>query len=173
MCIFTLESTHFIFHKCPIYTHDGAKFNINSHETDYSVGTEGRPDETSCSSPHGRAGSGIQVGGIHSIFPAAVRWTLEALWLGKIEQLYARANGDIAEYGRNRNPDYSITVTLARPVPQRPPRQIDTLFITKIHFSARFSSLDGTFNCCCLVAGISASLTPLKKHFFANTVQCT
>ncbi len=57
MCTFTLESTHFIFHKGPIYTHDGAsaKFTTNSHETDYSVGTEGRPDETSCSSPHGRA----------------------------------------------------------------------------------------------------------------------
>jgi hypothetical protein len=24
MCIITLESTHFIFNKCPIYTHDGA-----------------------------------------------------------------------------------------------------------------------------------------------------
>jgi hypothetical protein len=40
MCIFTLESTHFMFDKCPIYTHDGAsaKFSTNSHETDYSVG---------------------------------------------------------------------------------------------------------------------------------------
>jgi hypothetical protein len=40
MCTFTLESTHFIFNKCPIYTHDGAssKFSTNSHETDYSVG---------------------------------------------------------------------------------------------------------------------------------------
>jgi hypothetical protein len=40
MFIFTLKSTHFIFNKCLIYTHDGAsaKFNINSHETDYSVG---------------------------------------------------------------------------------------------------------------------------------------
>ena len=30
---------HFIFNKCPIYTHDGesAKFSSNSHETDYSV----------------------------------------------------------------------------------------------------------------------------------------
>ncbi len=39
MCTFTLESTHFIFDKCPIYTHDGvsAKFSINSHETVYSV----------------------------------------------------------------------------------------------------------------------------------------
>ncbi len=38
MCIFTLESTHFIFNECPIYTHDGAraKFSTNSHETDYS-----------------------------------------------------------------------------------------------------------------------------------------
>jgi hypothetical protein len=37
---FTLESTHFIFNKCPIYTHDGAssKFSTNSQETDYSVG---------------------------------------------------------------------------------------------------------------------------------------
>jgi hypothetical protein len=36
---FTLKSTHFIFNKCPIYTHDGAsvKFSTNSHETDYSV----------------------------------------------------------------------------------------------------------------------------------------
>jgi hypothetical protein len=24
MCTFTLESTHFIFNKCPIYTHVGA-----------------------------------------------------------------------------------------------------------------------------------------------------
>jgi hypothetical protein len=34
-----LESTHFIFNKCPIYTHDGANanFSTNSHETDYSV----------------------------------------------------------------------------------------------------------------------------------------
>jgi hypothetical protein len=39
MCTFTLESTHFIFNKCPIYTHDGAsaKFSTNSQETDYSV----------------------------------------------------------------------------------------------------------------------------------------
>jgi hypothetical protein len=39
MCTFTLESTHFIFNKCPIYTHDGAsgKFITNSHETDYSA----------------------------------------------------------------------------------------------------------------------------------------
>jgi hypothetical protein len=39
MCAFTLESTHFIFNKCPFYTHDGAsvKFSTNSHETDYSV----------------------------------------------------------------------------------------------------------------------------------------
>jgi hypothetical protein len=40
MRTFTLESTHFIFNKCPIYIHDGAsaKFNTNSHETDYSAG---------------------------------------------------------------------------------------------------------------------------------------
>ncbi len=39
MCTFTLESTHFIFSKCPIYTHDSAsaKFSTNSHKTDYSV----------------------------------------------------------------------------------------------------------------------------------------
>ena len=39
MFTFTLESTHFIFKKCPIYTHDGAsaKFRPNSQETDYSV----------------------------------------------------------------------------------------------------------------------------------------
>ncbi len=39
MCTFTLESTHFIFNKRPIYTHDSAsaKFSTNSHETDYSV----------------------------------------------------------------------------------------------------------------------------------------
>ncbi len=38
-CTFTLESTHFIFNKCPIYNHDGAnvKFSTNSHEMDYSV----------------------------------------------------------------------------------------------------------------------------------------
>ncbi len=36
MCTFTLESTHFIFNKCPIYTHDAAsaKFSTNSQETD-------------------------------------------------------------------------------------------------------------------------------------------
>jgi hypothetical protein len=36
---FTLESTHFIFNKFPIYTHDGAsaKSSTNSHETDYSA----------------------------------------------------------------------------------------------------------------------------------------
>ncbi len=35
LCILTFESTHFIFNKCPIYTHDGAsaKFSTNSHET--------------------------------------------------------------------------------------------------------------------------------------------
>ncbi len=33
------KSTHFIFSKCPIYTHAGAsvKFSTNSHEKDYSV----------------------------------------------------------------------------------------------------------------------------------------
>ncbi len=37
ICTFTLESTHFTFNKCPIYTHDGAsaKFRTNSQETDY------------------------------------------------------------------------------------------------------------------------------------------
>ncbi len=36
MCTFTLEYTHFIFNKCPIYTHDGAsaKFSTTSQETD-------------------------------------------------------------------------------------------------------------------------------------------
>ncbi len=35
----TLESTHFIFNKCPIYTHDGAsaKFSTNLQETDYGL----------------------------------------------------------------------------------------------------------------------------------------
>jgi hypothetical protein len=39
LCIFTLESTHFIFNYCQIYTHDGAsaKFSTNSQETDYSA----------------------------------------------------------------------------------------------------------------------------------------
>ncbi len=39
MCTSTLESTHFNFKKCAIYTHDGAraKFSTNSHEADYSV----------------------------------------------------------------------------------------------------------------------------------------
>ena len=39
VCIVTLESTHFIFNKCPIHTHGGAsaKFGNNSHETDYSA----------------------------------------------------------------------------------------------------------------------------------------
>jgi hypothetical protein len=39
MCRFTLESTNFIFNKCPIYTHDGAsaKFSTNLQETDNSV----------------------------------------------------------------------------------------------------------------------------------------
>jgi hypothetical protein len=38
MCTFTLESTHFIFNKCPIYTHDraSAKFSTNLHEMDYN-----------------------------------------------------------------------------------------------------------------------------------------
>ncbi len=38
-CTFTLESTHFIFNKCPIYTHDGAsaKFSTNSLGMDYSA----------------------------------------------------------------------------------------------------------------------------------------
>jgi hypothetical protein len=42
LCTFSLESTHFIFNLCPIYTHDGAsaKFSTNSQETDYSVGEE-------------------------------------------------------------------------------------------------------------------------------------
>ncbi len=36
-CSFTLESSHFIYNKCSIYSHDGAsaKFSTNSHETDY------------------------------------------------------------------------------------------------------------------------------------------
>jgi hypothetical protein len=38
LCTFTLESMHFIFNKCPIYTSASAKFSTNSHETDYSVG---------------------------------------------------------------------------------------------------------------------------------------
>jgi hypothetical protein len=39
MCTFILESTHFMFNKCSIYTHDGAnaKFSTNTHKTDYSV----------------------------------------------------------------------------------------------------------------------------------------
>ncbi len=39
MCTFILESTHFIFNKCPIYTHDGAsaKFSTASYDTYYSV----------------------------------------------------------------------------------------------------------------------------------------
>jgi hypothetical protein len=39
MFTITLEFTHFIFNKCPIYTYGGAnaKFSTNSHETDYSV----------------------------------------------------------------------------------------------------------------------------------------
>ncbi len=39
LCTFTLESTHFVFILCPIYTHDGASanFSTNSQETAYSV----------------------------------------------------------------------------------------------------------------------------------------
>ncbi len=39
LCTFTLECTHVVFNKCPIYTHDGAsaKFSTDSHEMDYSV----------------------------------------------------------------------------------------------------------------------------------------
>jgi hypothetical protein len=39
MSTFIIESTHFIFNKCPFFTHDGAsaKFSTNSHETDYSA----------------------------------------------------------------------------------------------------------------------------------------
>jgi hypothetical protein len=51
-----LESTHFIFHKCSIYTHDGAsaKFSTNSHETDYSV-----TDKTAyCLSPEAAIAAG-------------------------------------------------------------------------------------------------------------------
>ncbi len=42
MCTFTLESTHFIFKKCPIDTHDGAsaKLSTNLQETDYSADSE-------------------------------------------------------------------------------------------------------------------------------------
>ncbi len=41
MFTFTLESTHFVFNKRPIYTDDGAsaKFSTTSHETDYSAVT--------------------------------------------------------------------------------------------------------------------------------------
>jgi hypothetical protein len=28
ICIFSLESTHFNFNKCPIYTHDGANLAL-------------------------------------------------------------------------------------------------------------------------------------------------
>ncbi len=44
LCTFTLESAHFIFNLCAIYTHDdgaSAKFSTNSQETDYSVVGEG------------------------------------------------------------------------------------------------------------------------------------
>ncbi len=46
MCIFILKSRHFIFNKCPIYTHDGesANFSTNSHKTDYSDGYKLRKD---------------------------------------------------------------------------------------------------------------------------------
>jgi hypothetical protein len=39
MCTFIIQSTHFFFNKCHIYTHVGsnAKFSTNSQETDYSV----------------------------------------------------------------------------------------------------------------------------------------
>jgi hypothetical protein len=39
ICTFALESTHFIFSKCPIYNHDGASanFSISWDETDHSV----------------------------------------------------------------------------------------------------------------------------------------
>jgi hypothetical protein len=39
MCRFKNKFVHFIFKKCPIYTHDGAsaKFCTNSHETDNSA----------------------------------------------------------------------------------------------------------------------------------------
>jgi hypothetical protein len=33
MCTFTLECTHFIFNKCPIYTHDGASANLELTHT--------------------------------------------------------------------------------------------------------------------------------------------
>ncbi len=43
LCTVTLESTHFIFNKCPIDTHDGAiaKF-ITSLQEDYSVAKDYR-----------------------------------------------------------------------------------------------------------------------------------
>ncbi len=39
MFTFTLESTHFVFNKCPIYTHDDAsvKFSTSWDETGYNV----------------------------------------------------------------------------------------------------------------------------------------
>ncbi len=37
MLRFKGECLHFSFNKCLIYTHDGAKFSTNSHETDNSV----------------------------------------------------------------------------------------------------------------------------------------
>jgi hypothetical protein len=47
---FTLESTHFIFNICPIYTHDGAsaKFSTNSQETDYSAAVGGMSRAIGC-----------------------------------------------------------------------------------------------------------------------------
>ncbi len=41
LCTFNLESTHFIFTKCPVYTHDGASVSTNSQETDYSAVCKG------------------------------------------------------------------------------------------------------------------------------------
>jgi hypothetical protein len=45
MCTFTLESTHFIFNRCPFYKHDGsrAKFSFCGVEKDYSVSTQAFP----------------------------------------------------------------------------------------------------------------------------------
>ncbi len=33
MCTFTIESTHFIFNKCPIYTNDGASAKFRTVKT--------------------------------------------------------------------------------------------------------------------------------------------
>jgi hypothetical protein len=48
MFTFTLESSHFIFSKCPICTQDGAsvKFSINSQQTDYSEEQTGKQKRT-------------------------------------------------------------------------------------------------------------------------------